>query len=501
MKSYKPWTPEQAYLLPPSPREWLPEDHLAYFILDLVSELDLTMFDSVLQSRDHRGERPYAPRAMVALILYAYSIGVFSSRKVARSTYEDVAFRVIAGNCHPHFTRISAFRRAHLEALRGLFLQVLKLCQRAGMVKLGHVAIDGTKIQANASKHKAMSYDRMSREEERLSCEISDLFELADQLDVQEDQRYGEEDPLDLPAELKRREDRLAKIREAKSELEGEALKARERVLREQAERHQEAARAQRDEVERKRAQTRAQKRTEQADRLRDEIGFGSDRRDEPVAGALTSQGLATHRVPHTRAGQPKPFAQRNFTDADSRIMERDSTFLQGYNCQLAVDEHAQVIVAHAVTHQAPDTQHFRPMLQQAVNNCGCAPKVATADAGYWREGHAAFGDELGTDVLIALQPAHRPSLAQIADPKEQSARICMARKLTSRAGTRAYARRKATVEPVYGQIKEVRRFRRFSLRGLPSAIGEWAVICTTHNLLELFRFERASEESNFARA
>jgi len=219
-------------------------------------------------------------------------------------------------------------------------------------------------------------------------------------------------------------------------------------------------------------------------------------------AGALTSQGLATHRVPHTRAGQPKPSAQRNFTDADSRIMERDSTFLQGYNCQLAVDEHAQVIVAHAVTNQAPDAQHFRPMLQQVVNDCGCAPKVATADAGYWREGHAALGDELGTDVLIALQPAHRPSLAQIADPEEQSARVCMARKLSSRAGSRAYARRKATVEPVYGQIKEVRRFRRFSLRGLPSAIGEWAVICTTHNLLKLFRFElRASEESSFARA
>ena len=264
---------------------------------------------------------------MVALILYAYSIGVFSSRKVARATYEDVAFRVIAGDCHPHFTRIGAFHRAHLEALKGLFLQVLKLCQRAGMVKLGHVAVDGTKIQANASKHKAMSYDRMNKDEERLACEVRDLFELADQVDAQEDQRYGQgEEPLDLPAELKRREDRLRKIRAAKLELEKEALKARERTLREQAERHKDRAQADGDEIERKRAKARADKRTEQANLLRDKLGNSGDDDNAPSAGALTSQGLTTRRVPNTRDGRPKPSAQRNFTDPDSRIMERDST-------------------------------------------------------------------------------------------------------------------------------------------------------------------------------
>jgi len=209
---------------------------------------------------------------------------------------------------------------------------------------------------------------------------------------------------------------------------------------------------------------------------------------DEDDDANKTPQGLSKHRVPATPNGKPKSTAQRNFTDSDSRIMERDSTFLQGYNCQTAVDEEAQIIVAHAVTNQSPDTQHFGPILQQVVSNCQAAPAVATADAGYWRGDHEMLGETLGTNVLIALQPRHRPSHEAIGDPANQTPRVRMARKLTSIEGRKSYARRKGTVEPVFGQIKEVRRFRRFSLRGLPKVIGEWALICTTHNLLKLFR-------------
>lgn len=207
-KQYKPWNPDELFLLPPSPREWLPEGHLAYFILDLMPELDLSAIEGAIQEKDARGTQPYDPLMMVALVLYGYSVGVFSSRKLERATYEDVAFRVIAAGQHPHFTRIAAFRRTHLDALRGLFLQVLKLCEKAGLVKLGHVAIDGTKVQANASKHKAMSYERMLQKERQLEQEVEALLRQAAETDETEDQRFGEGcREEDLPTELRRRTD------------------------------------------------------------------------------------------------------------------------------------------------------------------------------------------------------------------------------------------------------------------------------------------------------
>lgn len=227
-KQYRPWDARQSLLLPPSPLEWLPEGHLAYFVLELVEQLDLGQIERSIQSKDSRGTRPYSPGMMTALLVYAYCVGVYSSRKIERASYEDVAFRVLAGGQHPHFTRINAFRKTHLDALSGLFVQVLQLCRRAGLVKLGHVAMDGTKVQAAASKHKAMSYGRMSEEERRLKVQVEELLAQADAVDQEEDARYGEgQREEDLPEELRRREKRLERIQQAKAELEAEARASR----------------------------------------------------------------------------------------------------------------------------------------------------------------------------------------------------------------------------------------------------------------------------------
>ena len=236
MKTYRPYVPDQSYLLPPSPSEWLPKNHLAYFVLDLVADLDLGEIERRLQAKDHRGERPYAPRMMVALLLYAYAVGVFSSRKIERATFEDVAFRVLAAGEHPHFTTINEFRATHRATFADLFQQVLKECMAAGLVKLGHVAIDGTKMKANASKHKAMSYDRMAKEESRLKAEVEQLIAQAEAADAAEDKLYGAgQQPMDLPAELQRREGRREKIRELRAALEQETAKARAAELSELA--------------------------------------------------------------------------------------------------------------------------------------------------------------------------------------------------------------------------------------------------------------------------
>src|SRR6266581_691087 len=262
MKSYRPWSPTQSFLLPPSPLEWLPEGHLAYFVLEAVQTLDLSAIEDAIQAKDARGERPYSPAMMVALLVYGYSVGVFSSRRLARETYEDVAFRVLAGGEHPHFTTVNQFRLEHRQALAKLFVQVLRLCKKAGLVKLGHVAFDGTKVGANASKHKAMSYKRMQEEERRLAAEVEALLAKADETDSREDAQYGVgKAPEDLPEELQRRESRLSRIREAKAALEKEATDARAEELREQARIQREKAGDESvNATERKCAATRAEK-------------------------------------------------------------------------------------------------------------------------------------------------------------------------------------------------------------------------------------------------
>jgi hypothetical protein len=286
------------------------------------------------------------------------------SRKLARATYEDIAFRVIAGETHPHFTRINAFRKIYHEDFQGIFLQVLKLCQRAGLVKLGHVALDGTKMAANASKHKAMSYKRMQETEKRLEQEIIELLKKAQEIDDAEDERFGigqvEEN---IPAELKRREDRLARLKQAKLDLEEEARQARAQELLEQSERARQRSETSEDPVDRKRAATLARRRAEKARKLRQDNG-GDD--DEGTPSFTTDDGLPKHRPPTTTDGVPTPKAQRNFVDPDSRIMKRGGEYIQGYNAQAAVDEEHQIIVGQAVTNQCPADRHLiRP--QQTV--------------------------------------------------------------------------------------------------------------------------------------
>jgi len=484
MKSYRPWSPTQSFLLPPSPLEWLPEGHLAYFVLEVAQALDLTAIEGAIQEKDGRGERPYPPAMMVALLVYGYSVGTFSSRRIWRATYEDVAFRVIGGGEHPHFTTVNDFRLVHREALGKLFVQALRLCERAGLVKLGHVAIDGTKVLANASKHKAMSHKRMQEEERRLAAEVEALLRKAEKTDAQEDALYGVgKAPEDLPAELQRRESRLARIREAKAALEQEAREARAEELREQARAEREKASDESVEpAERKRAATRAEKAEAKAREV--------DGHDDDGPGGGVAGDLPHHRVPAKVDGTPEPGAQRNFTDPDSRIMVKGGEYLQGYNAQAAVDAEHQVIVAAAVTNQPPDQEHLVPLLDLVIANCGQAPVVATADSGFFSrenaEACAARGVEaylaVGRDPAKASPEGHRPTPAQ-------QARVTMAAKLKAAAGKAIYARRKAIVEPVFGLIKQARGFRRFSFRGLEKVRPEWAFVCATHNLLKLFRY------------
>ena len=486
MKTYKTWHPTASYLLPPSPRDWLPEAHLVFFLLDLLDQLDLSTIEDVVQSKDHRGIRPYPPAMMVLLLLYGYCVGVFSSRKLEKATYEDVGFRVLTGDCHPDHTRISEFRRIHLEALRELFLQVLKLCQKAGLVKLGHVAFDGTKMAANASKHKAMSYKRMLEDELRLKKEIEELLKRAEETDGAEDARYGEGNRGDeLPKELQRRETRLAKIQEAKAKLEGEAKLARALALQEQADRARERSESHDDPTERKRAATVAQNKEAQANEMR-----GEDKDDPPPA--VTPDGLPMHQPKTKTDGTPDDKAQRNFTDPDSRIMESGGGFEQGYNCQAGVDDECQIIVSQAVSNKSPDNGNLPPMMRQTVDNCGQAPAAASADAGFWAPGVTEAATDVGIDLHVSTaRRKHGTAAEPVPDgppPDDADERERMRHKLRTEEGRDLYARRKAIVEPVFGQIKEAQGFRHFLLRGMDKVSGEWSLVCTCHNLLKLFR-------------
>lgn len=483
MKTYRPYSPEQSFLLPPSPAEWLPEDHLAYFVLDLLADMDLGPIERSLQAKDARGERPFAPRMMLALLVYGYAVGVFSSRKIERATHEDVGFRVLAAGEHPHFTTINDFRLRHRGAFADLFQQVLEECMSAGLVKLGHVAIDGTKMKANASKHKAMSYDRMEKDEARLKAEVESLIARAEAADAAEDELHGVgQQPNDLPAELRRREDRRAVIRANREALKAETAKARAAQLAAQAD----ELRANADEPN-----VTPQKHDELTTKAaqRDQAAADLDD-DDPPPPAMDSD-LPRHTPPMSPDGTPKPKAQRNFTDPDSRIMMRDGGFLQAFNAQLAVDEATQIIVAVAVGNQAPDAQYFEPMLRRVVDNCSAVPEVTTADTGYWSIANMRAAEHMGTDPHIAVGAHHNdgrpvdepPPLPTLRSPE----RAAMRAKLSSPDGHARYARRKATVEPVFGQIR-TRGFQHFSMRGLLKSRCEWLLVGATHNILKLWR-------------
>jgi transposase len=436
-------------LLPPNMRDWLPEDHLVYFVLDVVGELDLSAIYAAYDGAKG-GQPPFDPRMMVGLLLYAYCVGVASSRKIERAAQEQVPFRVLTADQHPDHDTIAEFRRRHIQALSGLFLQVLRLCRQAGLVRLGHVALDGTKVRANASKRKAMSYGRMDGKIAELQEQIRQLMEQAESTDQAEDARHGKGWHGDeLPEELRFRQRRLQKIREAKAALEAEA---KQKAQEEQA-------------------------RREQENRRREEEG------DKPIQ----------HRKPPDPAPDEK--SQKNFTDPDSRIMKDGASkaFEQCYNGQAVVDDQAQVIVAADVTQQANDKQQIEPMVSQMQENLdGASPEAMTADAGYFSEDNVNFLDAQRIDGYIAVdrqkhgqaQPeAPPPGAAPAATAKER-----MAAKLRTPGGREIYRMRKAIVEPVFGQTKSCRGFRGFLLRGLENVRAEWRLICAGHNLLKLFR-------------
>ncbi|MDX2089350.1 MAG: IS1182 family transposase [Kofleriaceae bacterium] len=484
MKRYRPYAPEQSYLLPPSPREWLPEGHLAFFIQGLLGELDLGAIARPMQAKDARGERPYAPEMMTALLLYAYATGVYSSRRIARACIEDVAFRVLAAGEQPHFTTLNQFRATHLEALSGLFVQVLKACQSEGLVRLGHVAIDGTKMKANASKHKAMSYDRMQKDDVKLRAEIQEWFEKAQAVDAEEDQVDGDGGTYDPQEEIRRREERLAKMARVREALKKEVAEARAVRLREQAEElRKKAEDTTRTPSKRAEAATLAKKRAQQASL------FDDDDRDPPPPSV--DSDLPRNVPPHRPDGTPKPKAQRNFTDPDSRLMVRDGAFLQAYNAQLAVDEAHQIIVAAAVSNQGPDNEYFEPMLRRVIQNCDAVPECATADSGYFSAAAVQYAEQIGVEPFISVGK-HRndgaPVEASSAPNQRSTAKLQMRALLESERGRKVYARRKATVEPVFGQIRAARRFGQFSFRGLLKNRCEWLLLCLTHNLLKLWR-------------
>lgn len=434
-KRYRRWEPGQGLLLPPSVDDFVAADHPARLLRELVSsELDL---DEVLAAYESpKGQPPYHPVMMTALLLYGYTNGVFSSRKLARACTERVDFMAVTALEKPDFRTIAAFRKRHLKALEKLFVQVLRLCRRAGLVKLGHVALDGTKIQANASKHKAMSYERMCSEEKRLEGEVSEWMRRAQRLDEEEDERFGADASGDeQPEWMKSKAKRLAKIREAKEALEREAREEQDRAER-------------------------------------GETG-------ESRGGEKKQEMRAT--------GKPHLKAQRNFTDPESRILRDRQTYVQGYNCQAAVDSAAQVIVSRSVASEQRDAPKMLPLLDQLRANVGRQAREVSADAGYLTEENLRGLVRRRIRGLVATG-RHKHGERSPASMRKWAGRWtrAMATRL-ARAGRRSrYRLRKQVVEPVFGQIKECLGFRRFLLRGLACVSAEWSLVCTAHNLRKL---------------
>ncbi len=424
--TFRRYSPEQTFLLPPSPRDWLPEGHLAYFISDTVDNLDLSSFYAPYEG-DGRRNRPFDPRMMVKVLLYGYATGTFSSRKLAKKLHEDVAFRVLCGENFPAHRTIAEFRQQHLMAFQGLFVQLVRVAKEVGLVSLGTVAIDGTKVKASASKHKAMSYGRMQEEEQRLQAQIEALTSRASQADAQEDALYGEDSSgEDIPEELKRREQRLKKIRAAM-----DRLKSR------QAE----------------------------SDRQKGRSPEKKSRAKRPF-------------------GEPEKKSQDNFTDPESRIMKTSSGFDQCYNGQLTVDSENRLILATGLTQSAADVEQLLPMVERAAEVVQETPREVLADAGYRSESNLQKLEDKGISGYVSL--GREGKSGAVVTGEENPATGRMQEKLATQAGRKTYGRRKGIVEPVNGWIKSVLGFRQFSLRGLAKAAGEWTLICLALNLRQM---------------
>jgi transposase len=433
---------EQGWLMPPSVRDWLPDGHLAWFVLDAVERLDISPVVERYRS-DGNGRPAHHPRMMVALLLYAYSVGELSSRRIERRCVEDVPFRVIAANQVPDHTTIARFRQRHAEALAGLFVQVLALCEKAGMVKVGRVAIDGTKMRANASLDANRRYPA-------IRAEIEKLLGQADAVDQAEDELYGDARGDELPPELADPVSRRGRLERAARELEAEE---RER----QAEH-----------------QTNLRRRREHRNRT------GRNPKGRPP-----------------KAPNPERLAQskRNITDPDSRIMSARGAFVQGYNAQAVVGE-GQVILAAAVTNSGNDSQQLIPMLTaarenlQAIGHAGRI-KCALADGGYWNHEDIAAVRQTSTTVLIPTSDPHHGDRTRGPRQGVEAERIN--KMLATAAGRRLYRRRAGMIEPVYAHTKHNRGIGSFSRRGLAAVSAEWQLIATAHNLLKLFRLQPAT--------
>lgn len=428
-KVYKDYEQNQMLLLPPSLRDWLPEGHLAFFISDTVDQLDISAIQNEYE-KELRSYPPYHPRMMLKILVYGYCVGVRSSRKIARRVEEDVAFRFLAGGNMPRFRSIAEFRQRHLRAFRSVFLQVLLMCKESGLVKMGHVSLDGTKVKANASKHKAMSYGRMESEEKRLTKEIEEMLREAAKIDEIEDRRLGRDKRGDeLPEELAHRETRLQRIKAAKEALE-------------------------------RRAQAEAE--------AENEAG-GVDESPKSV--------------------EPKPTAQINFTDADSRIMVDKKTFVQAYNAQAAVDSKSQVIVANDVTNQSNDKQQVKPMVSAIRANLDVVPDHLSADTGYFSKNNVEWliKEKIAPYIPPKKQKHNQPRVSPRGPiTPDMTVAQLMERKLRTKRGQEFYKKRKTIVEPVFGQIKEAMGFRQFLLRGLAKVKAEWDLVCLCHNLKKL---------------
>lgn len=439
-KHFRPWKIDEAQLLPPNVQDYVPKDHLSRLIVAVVREgLDLSAISG--SYRSGLGQPPFDPRMMTALLLHGYASGLYSSRRIAKACVERADFMMIVAGDPPDFRTVSEFRRRHLKALAALFVQVLQLAGKAGLVKLGHVALDGTKIRANASKHKAMSYDRMKKREAELAAEVDGWLKAAEAADAEEDRLYGDRRGDELPDWVADKQKRLQKIREAKAALESEAKAVAEEEMR----------------------------RRQQA-------------QEERKAAGRKKNG----RTPAPPKSEPEGKAQRNFTDPQSRILKTKDGYIQGYNAQAAVDAQAQIIVAHGLTHSMSDQDQLVALLDGIEDNLGRKPKEASADAGYCSEANlAALADrEIGGYVATGRAKHPGDAKRKITAPLTKA----MRNKL-KRAGWRSrYRLRKQTVEPVFGQIKQARGFRQFLLRGIEKVTAEWALICTAHNLTKLAR-------------
>ena len=443
-KVFRRYDPDQSFLMPPSLDDWLPQDHTARFISDVVDEmLDLSaVYDSYVEAS---GAPPYDPSMMLKVLLYAYSTGVTSSREMERRCHLDVAFRWLAANSAPDYRSIARFRRRHLAAVDDLFIQVLVLCSEAGLVSLGRVALDGTKLRASASRRKAMSYGRLGPRIEQIEAEVAAILADAEATDLAEDEEFGEDKRGDeVPPELARRETRLVKLRAAKEAIEAEAAE---------------------------KAAVKAAERAEKSGA--DDAGIA-----EAAAGAT-----------------PTDRTQRSFTDPESRMMKTVDGFHYAYNAQTVVDEHSQVILTAKVTDQAGDVAQLIPMMAAATENLAdagieAAPTVFLADAGYCSQDNLEQVADTGVDVLVATGRIRRnervPDTPRGRIPKDATRRERMARRLRTKAGRADYARRKAIVEPVFGQMKVRQHAGHLRLRGIAGAQGEWTLHAICHNLRKL---------------